>query len=182
MNRTPRGALLQTGHLSSPTIHQFPFKQFVNTGVYSFKLNHWKAAQATVELVNQFAIQSHGLIALLISQAKNRKASSILWKQKYFDSKELSICQIMSKSIMSFRFRSVISLKICSMIELWEYCSGTGEMVHSGLFSSQRSHSQTHWIWEFTKFHKNLCYIIINKICARNKDIWCGTTLALSLN
>lgn len=131
---TPQGeALLQTGHLSSLTIHQFPFKQLVNKAVYSFKLNHWKAAQATVKLVNQFAIQSRGLITLLVNQAK--KVSSILWKQKYFDSKQLSICQIMSKSIMSCRFRSVMSLKTCSMIVLLEYCSDTGEMVHSGLFS-----------------------------------------------
>lgn len=115
---TPRGeALLQTGHLSSPAIHQFPFKQFVNKGVYSFT-HHWKAAQATVELVNQFTIQSHGFIALLVNQTEKRKVSSILWKQKYFDSKQLSICQIMSQSIMFFRFRSFVSLKTCSMIVL----------------------------------------------------------------
>lgn len=82
---TPQGeALLQTGHLSSLTIHQFPFKQLVNKGVYSFKLNHWKAAQATVELVNQFAIQSHGWIALLVSQAKNKKNQLNIMKAKLF--------------------------------------------------------------------------------------------------
>lgn len=82
---TPQGeALLQTGHLSSPTIHQFPFKQLVNKGVYSFKLNHWKAAQATVELVNQFAIQSLGLNALLVNQAKNKKSQLDIMKGKLF--------------------------------------------------------------------------------------------------
>lgn len=134
---TPRGkVLLQTGHLSSLTIHQFPFKQLVNKGVYSFKLNHWKAAQTTVELVNQFAIQSHGLIALLVNQAKKQKSARHYESKSNLIPNNWAFARLRVKAKCPAGSGQSCHQKTCSMIVLWEYRFGTGEMVHSGLFSS----------------------------------------------
>lgn len=63
---TPQGTVfLHTSHLSSQTGYQL-----VNKGVYSVKLNHWKAVQAIVRLVDQLAVQSDRLITLLLNLAK----------------------------------------------------------------------------------------------------------------
>lgn len=65
---TPQGTVfLHTSHLSSQTVYQL-----VNKGVYSVKLDHPKAVQAIVQLVNQLAVQSDKLIPLLLNQAKKK--------------------------------------------------------------------------------------------------------------
>ena len=62
---TPQGKVfLHTSHLSSQTVY------LVNKSVCSVKLNHWKGVQAIVQLVDQLAIKSDGLIILLLNQTK----------------------------------------------------------------------------------------------------------------